>query len=318
MAHEIEGQKFAGTQLAWHRVGKVVDHPMTAEEAMEQADMDTVNEKRRIWIKEEDELIEIPDYRAVVRLDDLRVLGVVKDAYHIIQNREAFGFMDSIIGEGRAVYETAGSLRNGSRMFLTVKLEGSVNIGPDKIDKYLCLSSSHDGSLALRVHWTPVRVVCANTLRASLQGFQDGLNGIAVYHHKNYKDRISEARKVLDLTDEYYAQMEIEWAKMLGEEMTKANFAQFVEKLFPKQETETTHRKNAKEKLAGLFNGGAGHDAIANTRWAAYNAVAQYVDHEKTCRGSKRASQDSNRMESAMWGGGYRMKQQAFDLLRVN
>jgi phage/plasmid-like protein (TIGR03299 family) len=322
MAHEIEGNKFVGTEVAWHAVGTVIDHPMTAEEAIELCGADTYNELQPIYIKNPGDFktIEISGKKAVVRVDDLKVLGVVNDGYKIIQNRDCFGFMDGIIGEGQAVYETAGVIRGGTRLFLTVKLDGAMQIGPDQVDKYILLSSSHDGSMALRVFWTPVRTVCANTLRLAVKGFRESENGISVRHTQNYQNKITEARRVLALTDAYYKYMEDSFNRMLDEEMTKTDFNAFVEKLFPEVkegEKESTKQKNNKEAIRKLFKGGKGHSEIDGTKWAAFNAVSEFADHHKTIRACGDNSINEARFESVIWGSAQTFKQHAYDILSV-
>ncbi len=320
MAHEIEGEKFVGTQVAWHRIGTLVDHPMTAQEALNKAGLDTYNELQPMFIQDEDRLIEVPNKKAVVRVDDLKILGIVGNWYKVIQNRECFDFMDSIIGEGRAVYETAGSLRGGTQIFLTVKFPQVSKIGPDKIDQYVLLTSSHDGSIPLRVMWTPVRVVCANTMGMALSGYSKNGNGMAIRHTRNYQTKIAMAREVLQLTEEYYRHMEVEFQKMLKTEMTKLNFEQFVEKLFPEPKSgkESSRRKADKEKIADLFANGRGIPAVRNTRWAALNAVVEFVDHHKRSHSQSGRNLDEVRMESGLWGQGQGLKQKAYDLLHVN
>jgi phage/plasmid-like protein (TIGR03299 family) len=318
MAHEIEGNKFVGTQVAWHRIGTVVEKAMTAQEAMVLAGLDTTLHKQTLYVEDYgDGYLSVPDKKGIVRMEDGKVLGVVGDGYEIIQNRDCFDFMDGIIGEGRAVYETAGSLRGGSRIFLTVKMANALKIGPDKIDKYLCLSTSHDMSLALRVHWTPVRVVCQNTLSVALKGVKHGQNAVAIRHTKHYRDKVAEARRILGLADEYYAYMEQQFNKMLNTHMSDYSYGRLLEKVFPIPEKGSARIENIKNECVRLFIQGAGHENIKNTHWAGYNAIVEYADHGRSTRIKEGRNEDEVRMETTLWGSGAQLKQKAFDLCLV-
>jgi len=321
MAHEIEVvngmERFVSTQPAWHGLGTIVQEALTAAEAIHLAGLDTTASLQDMYVQSSAGWVTVPDKHAVVREDDNRVLGVVGNNYEIIQNRDCFDFMDSLIGEGQAVYETAGSLRGGSRLFLTVKLPEAMYIGPDKVEKYLLLSTSHDGSLALKVQWTPVRVVCANTLSVALG--KKSTSSIAVRHTESYRDKITEARKVLQLTELYYARMEATFNQMLNTPLTTLRFSAVVDELFPKKEKDSTKAANDKKLILDLFHGGKGHENIQGTQWAAFNAITEFVDHHKTVIVQKGNDQNEIKMESAILtgGNGSRMKQNAFELIQA-
>ena len=173
------------------------------------------------------------------------------DRYHIIQNKECFDFLDDVIGSGQAVYHTAGALRGGSQIFMTVKFPNDVKIGDDIIEKYLLLTSSHDGSLALEARWTPTRVVCANTLGMALN--ERTTNNIKIRHTQNYRTKVEEARNVLQLTDIYYSRMEEEFNRMLDAEFDHAKMTKLVEDLLPADGTPSTRTKNIRNKIVELF-----------------------------------------------------------------
>jgi len=114
-----------------------------------------------------DDLTPIPGYKANIKETDNRVLGVVTDRYKVVQNSEAFAFTDALLGEG-VKYETAGSLQDGKKIWLLAKLHKKYIIVGEQIDPYLVFNSSHDGSGAIKVAMTPIRVVCQNTLNLAL------------------------------------------------------------------------------------------------------------------------------------------------------
>ena len=123
---------------------------------------------------------EVAGRKAIMRGMDGQVFGIVTDAYEVIQNEEAGSFLEALVGEGLAMFHTAGSLFGGRRVFVCCKLPDSLEIGPDKVDKYLVAIWGHDGTMAFHVKWTPIRVVCWNTASAAFdtrrrQGPRHGL-----------------------------------------------------------------------------------------------------------------------------------------------
>lgn len=320
MAHEVESMFYAG-EVPWHGLGEKVEKEITAAAAIRFAGLDWQLEKQPLFLKGKNEIDgipvignSVPNAFAVVRPVDSKVLGVVSGAYEIIQNHECFDFMDSVIGEGQAVYHTAGSLFGGSIIFMTVKLPTDAQVGPDKIEKYLLLSSSHDGSQALSIRWTPVRVVCANTLSAAFGSFSGEFK---IRHCRNYKDKVEQARKVLELTEHYYNQIEILFGRLLETSFSHGEMEEFTEILVPTEGNVSKQTKSKRQKLVDLFYTGQGNVAVKNTKWAAYNAVTEYADHYATIRKREGVSSSEARMNSAIYGSGQVLKQRALELLNA-
>ena len=129
MAHNLNFNKKTGTwsfashlEKAWHGLGQVVEKAMTSEEAIKLANLDYQVEKAKVTFEANNQPNVIDGYYATYRTDNNQYLGMVKSRYEIVQNTEAFGFFDSIIDEGEAIFETAGVLGNGERIFVTAKL----------------------------------------------------------------------------------------------------------------------------------------------------------------------------------------------------
>ena len=332
MSHEIETRNgvasmmYAG-QVPWHGLGQKVEKEVTAAAAIKLAGLDWKLETQPIYLRGKNAIDNIPvigniipRYHAVVRPEDNQIMGVVSHAYEIIQNSDCFDFMDSIIGEGQAVYHTAGSLFGGRILFLTVKLPKDAQVGPDKIEKYILLSSSHDGSQALTVKWTPVRVVCNNTLEMANDNCSQN---VKIRHRKNYREKVEEAREVLELTNAYYDHMEKSFNKLLETSFNNAEMTKFSEAIFPvAPDTKglSTQTKNKRNRLVELFQIGKGnsHKDVARTKWAAYNAVTEYVDHNVSFRIREGSSKNEARMNSVFFGGGRDLKKKAFDLLSIS
>ncbi|RLC38848.1 hypothetical protein DRH27_01310 [Candidatus Falkowbacteria bacterium] len=330
MSHELEmnergeAKMFYAGQTPWHGLGTAVETEITAGAAIRMAQLDWIAEKQKIMTVGGSP---VDTHRAVVRKEDGRLLGVVGQNYEVIQNVEAFDFMDALVGEGLAMYHTAGSLYDGKRIFICCKMPSHIEVGPDKIDKYLVLATAHDGSLAVSVKWTPIRVVCNNTLSAafSMYGNKKPQDCVSIRHTKNYKERISEAREVLGLTELYYERLEATCQKLFETPMITTEFKAFAKELLPdnKKDKETSKliaapvTVNKRNEMLELFKNGTGikGTAVANTRWAAYNAVTEYADHKGTVRVADTSDYGNARMKSIVWGSGSTLKKKALALL---
>ena len=157
---------------AWQEVGVKLPKLMTSSEAMEHAGLDYKVEKRPLYtLGERNRLIPVEHSFATVRTDTSLPLGIVGDRYTVLQNTSAFEFFDTLVGKGEAIYETAGVLGRGERIWLLAKLPGYIKIRKDIINKYLLLTNTHDGSSTVIACMTPIRVVCQNTLNVALREF---------------------------------------------------------------------------------------------------------------------------------------------------
>lgn len=185
MAHDLDiaadgtARMFSAEgKTPWHGLGNVVDSVATAKEALHLSGLDwevmKVPQYASFFNNGEYHTVEVPDTFATVRNVDNKILGTVKDRYQIMQNQEAFDFMDTVVGEGAAAYHTAGALDGGRKVWILVKLPGEVLVrvkGHDDItEKYGLLYNSHDGKTMAALKVTPVRVVCQNTLNLAMRG----------------------------------------------------------------------------------------------------------------------------------------------------
>ena len=336
MAHNIEvtngiaSMVYAG-EVPWHKLGQAVEKEITWASAAKLAGLDRPCEKRPMYLAGKSIIDGIPNIGkeikesvAVVRIDDDAILGVVSPKYHIIQNTECFELVDEIVGAGQAVFHTAASLLGGRRIFCTLKFPKDAQIGPDLINMYLLMTSSHDGKSSLHLRWTPVRVVCNNTLNTAL-GYDEHVGGAPasfnIAHTKNYETKILQARAVLKLTEQYYARMEQEFIKLIESPFAHADMVRLSETLFPSDTAPLPGvTKNKREKLLDLFHNGRGNNTpeVKDTRWAAFNAVTDFVDHHQQVisKGTELAKSEA-RMNSSTFGTGARLRQQAFELLKV-
>jgi len=206
---------FSVKEKAWHNLGQIVTDYPNSKEALIYAGLDYEVVKRKIYTHDGDlskgldfliRDIEIPDHQATIRTDTNQVLGVVGKDYEIVQNVDAFEFFDSIVGGEGIQYETAGALGKGERIFITAKLPSYIKVGKDDlIEQYLFLTTSHDGFGSITAAFTPIRIVCNNTLNAALKNHS---NSIKIRHTANAKDRLTLAHTVMGISNQLSVQLE--------------------------------------------------------------------------------------------------------------
>src|SRR5262245_16319483 len=150
-----------------------------------------------------------------------------------MQNRECFRFLDQVVAEGGLRYHTAGALGRGERVWLLAKLPGQVRVknSDDIVDKFLLLSNSHDGSASLRVFFTPIRVVCQNTLNMA-EARSNG-QGISILHKGDLAGKIREAQQVLGLATRFYDDAEAKIDMLAGSYPSETQLQNYFKALYP-------------------------------------------------------------------------------------
>lgn len=326
MGHQIEQFEdgtsafFSARELPWHKLGTVTAGALTAQEAIVAAQQDWLVEKRPIFAKLEDgTLIPVADKFATVRNHPkagYAALGVVGNQYVPVQNEEAFEILDAIRDDSGAVYETAGSLYNGKRVFISMKLPNTLKFagGQDNVELYILASNSHDSSTAFQLMVTPIRVVCANTLAMALSNHKRIIN---LKHTRNVKSRVTEARDALGLTFAYVEEFEKQVEKLINAPMTNSEFNSYIEKVYKVKNTtkkQETRTEKVQQEVRALWNAPT-QENVKGTQWAAYNAVVEYVDWGMAMRLTKKISEDQARAIRTMTGGADLIKNRALKLL---
>ena len=321
MPANVESMFYVGSDgVPWHGLGTRLDRPATAKEALEAAGLNWKVILRPIFT---DDGTPIRGRYATVRsdrgvLDERRVLGVVGAGYTPLQNDEAFAFFDSIVGEGKAIYHTAGALGNGEQVWILAKLPKDVVVkGVDLVESYLLLSNGHDGLHAIRSTFTPIRVVCQNTLIAA---FSQSDNVVYLRHTKNVKARFEQAHRLLGIATRYYEHL-AEVADVMADKQVKTSeLEEYLKRLLPMPkdgsiEKDSTYIKNRRLEIVELFENGKGLNerGIARTAWSLYNAVVEWVDYVRPRR-SRSQDPAGSYVESILWGPGAELKSKAFEL----
>lgn len=290
----------------WHGIGTVVDTAPTSADAIKLAKLDWNINQVPVMANG----VEIPNYFANIRSDTNQALGVVRGRYKVVQNTEAFDFVDGII-ESKDVecrYETAGSLFNGRKIFLLVRLPNKELLGDD-VENYLFFTNSHDGSSALTAGITNVRVVCNNTLQMAIKGAQ---RTWTCRHTDSIFAKKAQAQEALGLAVTYMDSMD-DLAEKLATK--KINEEKFFRKLFEKNPTNLCekNKEQAIERMHIIFNEKEDLQNFRGSAWGMYNAVADFVSNTTPFRNT--VTYKENKM--SQFCSGYAMLNTAQDLLMV-
>ena len=296
---------------------RIVGHRMTTQQAMIESGLDFPVGLRPIFMEDG---TKIDTHKATVRLDNSHILGVVGNRYRPVQNHEAFAFVDALVDEGNAAIETAGCFKGGRVVYLQARLPESFRVvGDDMVDCYLLFANGHDGSLSVNVKFTPIRVVCRNTLEHALD--KDARFQISIKHSASALQRLEFAHRALlnarqgahkaEILFQFLASKQVKEQRQLTEFWL--SLVPDPEKMVGQSETPSNGRAKAKrEDLQRLFVASPGNDmpGVRNTWWAAYNAATYMTSHGRD--GTKRS--DEAIAESKWFGAGEAFNQKALTL----
>lgn len=286
MAHEIEqvggkARMFFVDQLPWHGLGQELTGNPTVGEAIAAGGLDW--EVELVPLVTADRSQAAPA-RAVRRVGDEQVLGVVGRGYHALQNRAAFQFFQPFLDAGLATLHTGGSLSGGRKVWLLARIEREpLVVGPDdEVRKFVLLSNSHDGTTSVRVGFTPIRVVCANTLALAHGGAGGRL--IRVRHTRQLQGNLDALREVMDLADREFAATAEQFRFLAGRHISRSDLDAYVRWVFGiTTETPNGQQKRILGSVERLFETGRGSElATAKGKWwGAYNAVTEFLAYER-------------------------------------
>lgn len=324
---------FSVKEKAWHGLGQIVQQAPTSGEAIGLAGLDYQVVKTPVKTAPFDLRIEdvgvgitvqemvVPNHFATVRTDSMQPLGIVGKDYHIVQNKEAFSFFDAVARQYQVSYETAEALGRGERIFITAKLPGHIRVGDDDlIEKYIFLTNSHDGSGSITAAFTPVRIVCQNTLNAAMGNLS---GAVRIRHTANAKERLLQAHKIMGLAQKITHQKEElfnHWAKVRISdkqlkrliEMAMASNSETLGNLMDgKTDLLSSQYLNTVEDVYeyALSDPSQNLATTAGTVFGAYNAVTGYFQNRR-----KYDDQEA-KMKSVLFGGTAQLRgQRAFEL----
>jgi phage/plasmid-like protein (TIGR03299 family) len=313
MAHQLEvvngkATMFFVGETPWHGLGQELHGRPTVREAITAGGLD--------WDVELVPLVtgdahEPAPARAVRRTTDRRVLGVVGPAYHALQNRDAFAFFQPFLDAGLAALHTGGSLCDGRKVWLLAQIDREpLVIGDgDEIRKFVLLSNSHDGTTSVRVGFTPIRVVCANTLSLAHTD-KAGSRLIRVRHTRRLADNLDALREVMDLADQEFSATAEQYRLLRDKGINQADLASYVRHVFQiESATLNGQQRRIIESVFRLFEEGRGAElpGVRGTLWGAYNSVTEFLSYE-------RGKAQDTRLASLWFGESARTNHRALEI----
>ena len=304
MAHNVETMFSAGRQKPWHyaetsEVTKLIQEAPTSKDALRYAGLDWEVLQTPVYMENG---IEIPNYKANVRSTDNACLGIVTNRYQIVQNTEAFEFTDAIVGEtenGVVTYETAGSLCGGRKIWLLAKMPVQ-KVLDDDVEPYMFFSNSHDGSGAIKVGMTPIRIVCNNTLNMALAGAK---RSWSTKHVGDMQSKLEEAKLCLQMADKYMQNLDIEADRLANATLYREQIDEILDEMFPIEDNDTDRKKQNVQSVKDSFYVAYFMPDIlkfGESAWRAVNAMSDMVTHSTPKRNT--ASYEENRWGKIMDG----------------
>ena len=280
MAANVESM-FYVRETPWHGLGTKVLEAPASKDALQLAGLNWRVMQEPIYTAME-ELVD--GYKANVRDSDRKVLGVVTDRYRVIQNDEAFAFTDGLLGEG-VKYETAGSLQGGRKVWLLAHMPREYIISGERISPYLLFSNTHDGSGAIKVALTPIRVVCQNTLNLALAGAKRSWSMI---HTGDIKEKMQEAKDTLFLAENYMDELGKEFEALRMKKLTDKQVMEYIEILLPIEDGSTPQQeknmKRLREDMKIRYFDAPDLQGVGKNAYRFVNAVSDFATHAEPLR----------------------------------
>lgn len=260
-------------QRPWHGIGTVVEDAPTSEDAIRIAKLNWTVEQFPIYANGK----EIAGMFANVRSDTNETLGVVRNRYKIVQNNEAFNFVDGIVSNKHIEcrYETAGSLFNGKRIFLLVKLPNKNLLG-DEVENYLFFTNSHDGSSALTAGISNVRVVCNNTLQMAIKGADRIWR---CKHTTNIEGKKQQAKEALGLAVKYMDKMGDVAEEMASKKISKDSFVLMLSDKLQEMNYNPKAEEQVTERILTIYDQKDDLQNFKGSAWGFYNATADLISN---------------------------------------
>ena len=297
MSHEVENM-FAVGATPWHGLGNVLEDAPTISEAIGLAGLDwEVGLKDLVTVDGEP----VPN-RATYRKDTGAILGVVGPRYQPLQNQEAFDWFQPFVDASECELHTAGSLCDGEKVWVLAKLnrENSEIVPGDEVAKFILLSNSHNGTTAIRVGYTPIRVVCANTMAAAHNSTASQL--IRVRHTRSAAANLENIREIMDNMNAAFEATAEQFQFLASKQIHRVDLERYVKVVLgvghkAPEEIKTRTQNILDNVMSRFYNPKQQMPGVAGTWWGAYNAYNEYLNYEK-------GRNANNRIDSLWFGTG--------------
>jgi phage/plasmid-like protein (TIGR03299 family) len=315
MAHNIFLDKETGKHSvmtqgsAWHGLGEVVVGPQTAAETIYKSGIDFDVVKQPLFLANG---IQLQSKFATVRTDTGFPLGVVGKDYKLLQNIDAFDFFDGIVNREEAIYTSAGVLGNGERVWLQAKLPEHVLVNGEQYNEYLLFSNTHDGTSCIEVRFTPIRVVCENTMNAALRKASPGV--YKVRHSTNAKLKLAEGAKVLGMANTYFKELENILDIMAHTRHTKDDQQHHFKQIILGKDYNggeiSTKADNILFEMTRAMKQCPDNEKFGGTWMETFNGITYYADHWKSYK-------VGDSFEGSIFGTGAIMRNRSMELAMV-
>ncbi len=284
MSAEVETMMFVGRERPWHGLGTMVEEAPDSREALIAAGLDWDVVQRPVFTQDG---VKVPGYFANVRQQDGSILGVVTSRYKVVQNRDAFAFTDALLGDG-VRYETAGSLMGGRKTWILAKLPTRYIIQGEQILPYLVFSNTHDGSGAIKIAMTPIRVVCNNTLNLALDTAD---RNWSIHHTGDIAAKLEDARETLFMAEDYMNELGKGFEDLSRKRLTDAAVDEYIKELLPIADdaSETTEKNilRLRKDVATRYYDAPDLQGLRKNGYRFINAVSDFATHAAPIRRTK-------------------------------
>lgn len=300
---------------AWHGLGTVIPGGTTdVDTVLRAGQIDFEVEKRPVYYQVKGRRSRFADHFVTVRMDTAAALGIVGQRYQVFQQRQMFTFLQELAATYGVLWESAGALRGGRRVFVTMRMPDSivVDLGgiADEIVLFIVAINSHDGRSLAEVVVTPWRVVCGNTERFALA---DARSRWGIRHTSSGLEHIAEARRHLGLTVQYAEVFEAEETALARTDLAVADFHKVIADLWPLDDDATDRVKANHADRVGALDSifRTETDRVGRTAYAAERAVTDYLDHVAPRRPGKTMSEEIARATALLEGTDDEIKSKA-------
>lgn len=333
----------SGTKMPWHNKGVKIPGLMTPTQALIAGRCDYEVVKLSVGVVDDGATeyygIQVPNTFTTGRIGPelmedgvtprfIPFEGSVKGRYHIVQNRDAFSFLEPALGKDIACIDTVGAMGRGERVWAMAKLPETFDAMPgDPIDCYILITNTHDGSGSVKACFTPIRVVCRNTL---IMALSSATNVVSIRHTKSAKEKMKQLTNMLGMSKAFWPKLKDAYKTLQMRDMKQLEVIDFIETMFPgKREkikaggkmvevtTVPTKTQNMRDAVLGLFNGlGQGSSMAGRSQWGMLNAYTEWLDgtsEDTTLQRSIRKTSDY--WEASAFGSGVAKRQKAYNTL---
>ena len=295
MAAAIEQMMFVGA-TPWHGLGNKVEADIGIEDAIVSAGLDW-----EVGLKDLQTVDGVPvNHRATYRKTDGSILGVVGPRYTPLQNKDSFDWFQPFLDAGECALHTAGSLHSGQKVWVLAQLnrDNSEIVAGDEVSKFILLSNSHDGTTAIRVGYTPIRVVCANTLAWAHSNTNSQL--IRIRHTRSSKSNLENVRDIMDNINAGFEATAEQFRFLASKDFNQADIRRYVKVMLGIEGTIDgdikTRTRNIMDEILALVEGPKQSATnVRGTWWAAYNGYNEYLNYNK-------GRTEDNRLDSLWFG----------------